>query len=192
MATCNDLITTAIQGKCGAHENGFDAMGVIFNREDINTLGTTFSDGVIEKLVRKENKAGFAIYQPRKKAFNGTQIQMQEGDYEDTFTKTVKVLVPLFADGDHTTDCAQKQALMRGDFVLFLLSKPVPNEMRSIHVFGFENGLKCTAAEKVFYNDSTLGMWDLTLTEKNAYFPDVYYEPEVTDTEELFKDLLVV
>lgn len=164
MALCDFLISADIQGyDCeNPMVKGAKADGLIINRKDINMSGVTYDSSnpfKVTALPLASGKTAYDIVQGGKTPFTGSQQEMAEGTYQNTFTNTVQFVIL----NQGTTTADQVFALMNGEFVVIL-----QNNNGTYQVFGLEAGLRASAMVRELYNDDTLSGWLVTMTEENA------------------------
>ena len=164
MALCDFLISANIAGYDCSNPmvKGAKADGLIINRADINFGSITYDSThpfLITALPLKSGKTSFAIKQSGKTPYTGTQQELAEGTYQNTFTNTIQFVIL----NNGTTTAEQVFALMNGEFVVVL-----QNNNGTYQVFGLENGLHASAMVRELYNDDTLSGWLVTMTEENA------------------------
>ena len=164
MALCDFLISADIQGYDCSNPmvKGAKANGLIINRKDINLGGVTYdasSPFLVTALPLASGKTAYDIVQSGKTPFTGSQQEMQEGTYQNTFTNTVQFVI--LNQGDTTAE--QIFALMNGEFVVVM-----QNNNGTYQVYGLEAGLRASAMVRELYNDDTLSGWLVTMTEENA------------------------
>ena len=164
MALCDFLISADIAGYDCSNPmvKGAKANGLIINRKDINLSGVTYdasSPFLVTALPLASGKTAYDIVQSGKTPFTGSQQEMAEGTYQNTFTNTVQFVI--LNQGDTTAE--QIFALMNGDFVVVM-----QNNNGTYQVYGLEAGLRASAMVRELYNDDTLSGWLVTMTEENA------------------------
>lgn len=164
MALCDFLISSQIDGYNCSNPmvKGAKGDGLIINRADINFGGITYDSThpfLITALPLKSGKTSYKIKQSGKTPYNGTQQELQEGTYQNTFTNTIQFV--LLNQGSTTAE--QIYALMNGEFVVVL-----QNNNGTYQVYGLEGGLKASAMVRELYSDDTLAGWLVTMTEESA------------------------
>ena len=164
MALCDFLLTGDITGyNCMAPNiKGAKPDGLIINRADINLAGVTYETDeafAITALPLKSGKVSYDIVQSGKTPFNGSQQELQEGTYINTFNNTIQFVI-LNQNG---TTAEQIFELMNGEFVVIL-----KDNNGNYQVFGLEGGLRASAIAREYYSDDALAGWTVTLMEENA------------------------
>lgn len=164
MALCDFLISSDITGYDCSNPmvKGAKAGGLLINRKDINFASVTYDSTypfLITALPLAAGKTAFDVVQGGKTPFTGTQQELTEGTYQNTFTNTVQFVIL----NQGTTTAAQVFALMNGEFVVILQNNNGTNQ-----VFGLEGGLHASAMVRELYNDDTLSGWLVTMTEEGA------------------------
>lgn len=164
MALCDFLISADIQGYDCSNPmvKGAKADGLLINRADINLAGVTYDASnpfLVTALPLASGKTAFDIVQGGKTPFTGTQQEMAEGTYQNTFTNTIQFVIL----NQGTTTAEQVFALCNGEFVVVL-----QNNNGTYQVYGLESGLRVSAMVRELYNDDTLSGWLITMTEESA------------------------
>lgn len=164
MALCDFLISADIAGYDCSNPmvKGAKADGLIINRKDINMGSVTYDSSdpfMVTALPLVSGKTAYDIVQGGKTPYTGTQQEMAEGTYQNTFTNTVQFVIL----NQGTTTADQVFALMNGEFVVIL-----QNNNGTYQVYGLESGLRASAMVRELYNDDTLSGWLITMTEENA------------------------
>ena len=178
MALCDFIISADIQGyDCeNPMVKGAKADGLIINRKDINLSGVTYDASnpfLVTALPLASGKTAYDIVQGGKTPFTGSQQEMAEGTYQNTFTNTIQFVI--FNQGQSTAD--QIFALMNGEFVVVL-----QNNNGTYQVFGLEAGLHASAMVRELYNDDTLSGWLVTMTEENAVKGNLFISEALYNT----------
>ena len=178
MALCDFLISADIAGYDCANPmvKGAKADGLIINRKDINMSGVTYDSTnpfKVTALPLLSGKTAFDIVQGGKTPFTGSQQEMAEGTYQNTFTNTVQFVIL----NQGTTTAEQVFALMNGDFVVVL-----QNNNGTYQVYGLEAGLRASAMVRELYNDDTLSGWLVTMTEENAVKGNLFIDSTLYNT----------
>ena len=164
MALCDYVISSDIQGyDCNnPMVKGAKANGLLINKGDITMSGITYDQAnpfKVTALPLASGKTAYDIVQGGKTPFTGTQQEMVEGTYQNTFTNTLQFVIL----NQGTTTAEQVFALMNGEFVVILTDKSQNHQ-----VYGLETGLKASAMVRELYSDDTLSGWLVTMTEEDA------------------------
>lgn len=178
MALCDFLISSNIQGYDCANPmvKGAKADGLLINRADINMASVAYDAShpfLITALPLKAGKTAYNIKQSGKTPYTGTQQELTEGTYQNTFTNTVQFVVL----NQGSTTAEQVFALMNGEFVVIL-----QNNNGSYQVFGLEAGLRASAMVRELYNDDTLAGWLVTMTEEAAVKGNLFIDSTLYET----------
>jgi len=178
MALCDFLISADIAGyDCeNPMVKGAKADGLIINRKDINMAGVTYDSSnpfKVTALPLASGKTAYDIVQGGKTPFTGSQQEMQEGAYQNTFTNTIQFVIL----NQGTTTADQVFALMNGEFVVVL-----QNNNNTYQVYGLEAGLRASAMVRELYNDDTLSGWLITMTEENAVKGNLFIDATLYNT----------
>lgn len=168
--TCESLIAQDIIIPCDdIVSKGLESDGVIINRRDIDFAATQFSvenKNIIEQLVLKTGKKGYSILQEGNNPFTGTKTELEVGTYINKWSTEIPILVL-----SNTPDvCANIiDGLANGRFVVILRNNTKGADGKAEYqVFGYEQGLVCSAGTNEKYSDDTEGGWLITLKEEKA------------------------
>jgi hypothetical protein len=191
---CEGIITQALQKDCVNHPNGFERIGCIMNRGDIDWSLTALTSGttnVLGGFALLSGKVGYQVLQYGTKPFNGTKKSgVSKEASPGKMTKTVQFFVP---DRDPVVDEGFIDALLNGEFVMILETKD-KNEANgnnaAFEVFGYHNGLHFTAIEQDNYGDYGSG-WLVTMEETEAPASSMYlFKTSYAATKTLFLGLM--
>ena len=177
MALCDYILENDIQSSCVGNVKGAKPDGLIINRSDINMAGVTYDKDnpfIITALPLNVGKQAYDIVQSGKTPFSGTQQELQEGTYINTYTNTVQFVIL----NQGTTTAEQVFALMNGDFVVVLQN----NAMNTYQVYGIESGLKASALVRELYSDDTLSGWLVTMTDENAVKGNLFIDKTIYES----------
>lgn len=179
MAACDTLISTSIQAvdcNTGA-KRGVMRQGYLANRKEIDFSRSSLQEGNMLELITFKSVQGKLrpIYQNGRMPYNGTQQELVEGTFRNTFTNTVQ-FVMLNHDPVNAFDVIDK--LANGEFVVFLKSLERADVWQ---VFGWHTGLHASAMVRELYSDDTLAGWLITLTEEDAPMSGVFATQEAID-----------
>lgn len=169
MALCDFLISNNISGYDCANPmiKGAKADGLIINRADINLASVAYDPSnpfLITALPLVAGKTPFDIVQTGKTPYTGTQQELAEGTYQNTFTNTLQfVILKDILNDAYAAGTSLIPRIMNGEFVVVL-----QNNNGTYQVYGLEGGLRASAMVRELYNDDTLSGWLVTLTEENA------------------------
>lgn len=167
---CETLIAKDIAIACeDIVSKGFEADGIIINRADIDFAKTVFDDenkSIIKQLVLKSGKKGFKVVQNGNTPFTGTTSSLTVGTYGNKWTHEVKIVV-LANTPDVTEGVIDK--LANGKFVLILRNVTKGTDGKGEYqVYGYAQGMTCSAGENDKYSEDTEGGWLMTLQETSA------------------------
>lgn len=191
---CEGIITQSLQKDCVNHPNGFERIGCIINRGDIDWSLTALTSGttnVLGGFALLSGKVGYQVLQYGTKPFNGTKKSgVSKEAAPGKMTKIVQFFVP---DRDPLVDEGFIDALLNGEFVMILETKD-KNEAGSnnaaFEVFGLHNGLHFTAIEQDNYGDYGSG-WLVTMEETEAPASSMYlFKTSYAATKTLFLGLM--
>lgn len=191
---CNGIISQGLSATCKDHPNGFEQVGIIMNRPDIdfgNVVFNTSSTNSIKTMPLLTGKVGYKIVQFGTKPFNGTK---KSGVSKETapgkMTKTVQFFVP---DHDPAVDEGFIDALLNGEFVMITehKDKNATANDAAFEIFGFHNGLHFSAIEQDEYGDYGSG-WLVTMEETEAPSSSMYlFDTSYSATKTKFNAYLV-
>ena len=167
---CETLIAKDIAIACeDIVSKGLEADGIIINRADIDFTKTMFDDenkSIIKQLVLKSGKKGFKVVQNGNTPFTGTTSSLTVGTYGNKWTHEVKIVV-LANTPDVTEGVIDK--LANGKFVLILRNVTKGTDGKGEYqVYGYAQGMTCSAGENDKYSEDTEGGWLMTLQETSA------------------------
>ena len=167
---CETLIAKDIAIACeDIVSKGLEADGIIINRADIDFTKTVFDDenkSIINQLVLKSGKKGFKVVQNGNTPFTGTTSSLTVGTYGNKWTHEVKIVV-LANTPDVTEGVIDK--LANGKFVLILRNVTKGTDGKGEYqVYGYAQGMTCSAGENDKYSEDTEGGWLMTLQETSA------------------------
>lgn len=180
--TCDYLLDAAIKGIDCENPNvkGVESTGWIINRADINLTGITYSTSAtntISAMPLESGKTAYHIIQPSKTPFSGTQTEMVEGTYQNTFTHTLSFVII-----NHGNNVAKQiNELANGEFVVILKNKKVETGSSPYQVYGIDGGLVASAMVRELYNDDTLAGWQVTMTEVEVASAATFVDPAVVE-----------
>lgn len=167
---CETLIAKDIAVACeDIVSKGLESDGVLINRADIDFTKTVFDDenkSIIKQLVLKSGKKGYAVVQNGNTPFTGTKSSLTVGTYGNKWTHEVSIVV-LANTPDVTEGIIDK--LANGKFVLILRNVTKGQDGKGEYqVYGYAQGLTCSAGENDKYSEDTEGGWLMTLQETSA------------------------
>lgn len=186
---CEGIITQALSEKCADHPHGFEKIGCIINRGDIDFSAGTITGNILDQIVLLNNKIGFKVLQYGTKPFNGTKKSgVSKESAPGKMNKTVQFFVP---DHDPEVDEGFVDAILNGEFVMVLENKDKNSSSNNaaFEVFGWHNGLHFTAVEQDTYGDYGSG-WLITLEETEAPSSSLYlFKTSYATTKAAFESL---
>ncbi len=167
---CESLIAMDIAENC---ENpivrGLEADGVIINRSDVDFANCKFDEtakNILKQLILKSGKKGFDVVQMGNTPFTGAASNMEVGTYRNTWTHQIPIAVL-----DNGPEVCEKviDGLANGTFVLVLRNKHKgANGKAEFQVYGYYQGLTCSAGANEKYSEETDGGWLMTLQEQKS------------------------
>lgn len=167
---CESLIAKDIQIACeDIVSKGMESDGVIINRGDVDFTKTVFDEtnkNIIKQLVLKSGKKGYAIVQNGNTPFTGTKSSLTVGTYGNKWTHEV-VIVVLANNPEVCHDIID--GLANGKFVVVLRNLTKGEDGKGeFQIYGYAQGLTCSAGENDKYSEDTEGGWLMTLQESSA------------------------
>lgn len=167
---CDSLIAKDIEVACeDMVSKGLESDGVIINRQDIDFTKTVFDDSnknIIKQLVLKSGKKGYAVVQRGNTPFTGTKSSLTVGTYGNKWTHEVAIVVLA-----NTPEVCGSiiDGLANGKFVCVLRNVTKGEEGKGeFQIYGYAQGLTCSAGENDKYSEDTEGGWLMTLQETSA------------------------
>jgi len=149
-------ITQNITNNCQPRIKGFEQLGVIFNKNDIQVL---YSSGQIVYLSLSN---GFPIYQLRQnpKPFNGYKSEFQPD------TNLYKKTIQFYFDGIGAANAKNVIDSLKDNEFMIVIERKEKLTYNDIHIFiGVQNGLHVTE----MVEDEETGYWLITMeTEEPA------------------------
>ena len=148
---------------------GLEPDGVIINRSDVDFANCKFDEtakNILKQLILKSGKKGFAVVQMGNTPFTGAASNMEVGTYRNTWTHEIPIAVL-----DNGPEVCEKviDGLANGTFVLVLRNKHKgANGKAEFQVYGYYQGLTCSAGANEKYSEETDGGWLMTLQEQKS------------------------
>ena len=148
---------------------GLEPDGVIINRYDVDFANCKFDEtakNILKQLILKSGKKGFAVVQMGKTPFTGAASNMEVGTYRNTWTHEIPIAV--LDNGPEVCEMVI-DGLANGTFVLVLRNKHKgANGKAEFQVYGYYQGLTCSAGANEKYSEETDGGWLMTLQEQKS------------------------
>ena len=167
---CETIISKDIAVACeDMVSKGMEADGVLINRGDVDFTATVFDDdnkNIIKQLVLKTGKKGYAVMQPGNTPYTGTKSSLVVGTYSNSWTHEVQIVVLA-----NTPEVAAEiiDRLANGKFLLILRNVTKGTDGKGeFQIYGYAQGLTCSAGENDKYSEETEGGWLMTLQETSA------------------------
>lgn len=168
MALCEKLIKSCVAVSCDNPVfTGVQPKAYIFNKTEVEGVTYDANNGnIVTAISMATGKKGYAVSQLGKTPFTGTQTELVEGNFGNTFTNTVSFLVP---DNSATASNEILDMLANGKFMVILANEYTGSDNKSRwQMFGVKKGLTCTGLTCEKYSDDNMGGWAVTLTEEGA------------------------
>lgn len=167
---CETIISKDIAVACeDMVSKGMEADGVLINRGDVDFTATVFDDtnkNIIKQLVLKTGKKGYVVMQPGNTPYTGTKSSLVVGTYRNSWTHEVQIVVLA-----NTPEVAAEiiDRLANGKFLLILRNVTKGADGKGeFQIYGYAQGLTCSAGENDKYSEETEGGWLMTLQETSA------------------------
>lgn len=186
MAICEHLIAADIAASCASPiRAGVEQVGYIINKSDIESI--VEEDGIVTSIVLKKGKRAYQIQQLGQQPFNGTQNEFVEGDYMNTFNKTVAFVV-LGNSPSVSKDIIEP--LANGEFVVVYENKyKVDSLQNAFEIVGAEVGARMTSASQNKYENQSA--WTIELLESEVPTANKFVWNETyVKTKEMLDNLL--
>lgn len=192
---CESIISKDIDFACeDLVSKGLESDGIIINRADIDFTQTEFDEtnkNIIKTLILKSGKKGYAVKQNGNTPFTGTNSSLVVGTYRNSWTHQVAIVVLA-----NTPDVAANiiDGLANGKFVVILRNVTKGEDGKGEYqIYGYAQGLTCSAGENDKYSEDTEGGWLMTLEETSApksamFFYDTSSETTATKYESLLTE----
>lgn len=179
-----------------ATKDGWEQVGYIINRSDIDYAAikygykTDYPNTVVTQFAAKDGKKGYFVGQ-LKNAFTDSQVNLNVGDYRNTFTNQVH----FTAFGNSVGLSKVINGLANGEFVMILEQKEKGENGESAYrIFGLDNGLTATEITNNPTDDSIGNSWNIVLEETGAssseYFLFISTGEDVDPTAEATKQCI--
>ena len=184
---CGQITASITGSNCGAGSVALDNYIYIVNRDDIDYSASAEADGVVSALVLKTGKKGYK-YTSNNKAFEGTSA-LNKGTYSTSFDHSI--VGRVFANTQAIKDELNKLAF--GKFVVVVANNSNANEETKFEVYGWENGLVCTALDKnTADGDGIVYSFTLASDEgaREGDIPKSFYNTDLATTEAALEALL--
>lgn len=183
---CTAALAANLAGDCSnPRVKGYEQLGLIFNREDVDWTGITYDTEnarIVKTFKLKESKKGFVIYNQRNNPlpFDGTQTAYNSDD--DAYDKTVQFYFEGIGGGASLNSV---EPLKGGDFVVLLQRKDHRGD-GSFQFIGLSGGLKATAQVQ----DESTGYWLMTMTCQEPTAETAFFTTDYSTTKTAFDALV--
>lgn len=170
MGQCDSLIAKDIAVNCdNPIVRGLEPDGVIINRADVDFAQCVLDDNcknILKSLILKAGKKGYSVVQMGNTPFSGMTSNLEVGTYRNTWTHEIPIAIL-----DNGPEVSQDiiDGLANGTFVLVLRNKHKGDDGKAeFQVYGYYQGLQCSAGSNEKYSEETDGGWLMTLQEQRA------------------------
>lgn len=187
-APCSAALAANIASDCdNPRVAGYEQIGVIINKDDIDLSGVTINSSnprILEAIAVASGKTPFAIYNNKNNPlpFNGTQTEYNSDT--DRYDKTVQFYHEGIGGGN-SEDVVEP--LKGGDFLVILHRKDHSGD-GSFQIFGWQSGLKATAQVQ----DEETGYWLMTMTTSEPSAEISLFKTDYATTKALFDALVAM
>lgn len=183
---CEHLIAADIAANCASPiRAGVEAVGYIINKADIKSV--TEEDGIVSVIDLFSGKRAYQIQQLGQQPFNGTNNEFVEGDYMNTFNKTV-----AFAILNNSPSVSKDiiEPLANGEFVVIIENKyKVDSLKNAFEIIGLEAGARMSSATQNKYDNQSA--WTVELLESEVPTANKFVWNETyVKTKEMLDNLL--
>lgn len=192
MSYCDGIIAKDLNpSSCSTRAaKGFEQVGIILNRSDIDFSKVSFSaekKNVLTALGLLKGKKGYRVAQHGQTPFTGTNSSAEVGTYGTGVNNNVVFAV---LNNDQDTSENVIDSLLNGEFVMILEMKDKGEGNNSaFRVYGLHQGLHLSAYEHDPYGD-TYGGGLVTLTETDAPMSALYLGDTYAAGKTLFDSFL--
>lgn len=170
MEKCDFNLAADIAADCATMSvKGLGNRGWIMNFDDIDREASSYDQSnpsQLTSLILSAGAKAYNVYVPGSTPFTGTNKAMVKGNYVNTWTKQVKLVI-LNEGPDVTTEIVDK--LANGRFVVVLENKTSGVGGKATYeVYGYEAGLAAAEMANDKYSEETNGGYSATLEETGA------------------------
>lgn len=159
MAYCDSIINQGIENPCSV-KKGVQRVGKIINRSGITGVGVVPSGNILDSITGSQ---AYDVVVPGNNPYEGLAQNIETGTYTNNATTDVPIVI---LSNDPTTAKLIK-GLMNGSYVLVLENNDAGTDGNGKYqVYGWENGLRATSAQREPYGDNP--GWLVTLHEEGA------------------------
>ncbi len=174
---CTNTLKANIASSCSnPRTKGYEQIGIIFNRSDIDWAATTTSADnvrIYENIKLKEGKTPYVIYNRRQNPlpFDGTNTTFNAEN--NNYDKTVQFYFEGIG-GKASTEVIEP---LKDDLFAIMLYRKDHRGDGTFHLFGMLDGLKASAQVQ----DESTGYWLVTMTcaeslAEVSFFKESYAE----------------
>lgn len=165
---CTNLLAQSLATPCEEPRiKGYEAIGIIINRADIDWATVTVDAGnprLIESLPLKATKKAAVIYNSKKNPlpFDGTQTTYNRD--ADAYDKVVQ----YYFEGIGGDAAKAVESLKDGDYIVILERKSKYNN-GSFQIFGYQKGLSAGNEGGAMVQDEATGYWLVTMATQEPW-----------------------
>ena len=165
---CTNLLAQSLATACTEPRiKGYEAIGIIINRADIDWGNVTYSalnPRIVESLPLLATKKAAVIYNSKKNPlpFDGTQTTYNRD--ADAYDKVVQ----FYFEGIGGAAGKTVEALKDGDYVVILERKSKYNT-GSFQLFGYQKGLSAGNEGGAMVQDEATGYWLITMATQEPW-----------------------
>lgn len=173
LVKCNASVGANIAMNCDSPiVSGWEATGVMFNRQDIDTITRSAANPrIITAITLKSDAKTIAVYNPVANPFDGSQDEASVDGLYPVYNKTVALNIPL-RGAAASKDIVEPLLKNRDGFVVILPAKDHSGD-GSFVAFGTEQGLMASAQTRNNTDAAQSGVWNVTLVESGCQFAEV-------------------
>ena len=165
---CTNLLAQSLATPCDEPRiKGYEAIGIIINRADINWANVVADSGnrrMIDSLPLLPTKKAAVIYNSKKNPlpFDGTQTTYNRD--ADAYDKVVQ----YYFEGIGAAASKAVEALKDGDYIV-ILERKSKYSVGSFQIFGYQKGLSAGNDGGAMVQDEATGYWLITMATQEPW-----------------------
>lgn len=165
---CTNLLAQSLATPCDEPRiKGYEAIGIIINRADIDWSLVTADSGnrrMIDSLPLKASKKAAVIYNSKKNPlpFDGTSTTYNRD--ADAYDKVVQ----FYYEGIGAIAAKAVESLKDGDYIV-ILERKSKYANGSFQIFGYQKGLSAGNEGGAMVQDEATGYWLITMTTQEPW-----------------------
>lgn len=149
--TCSDLLTSSINANCPTTPKGFEPVGYLYNRSEIDFVNSAYdvTTGKITEFLMKSTAKGYPVTIRGLQPYKEVKVTGEMKPYGIMFNAEASITVL----GNTPATSVVVNILTKGEFVLVLVQKGVQDESKYF-CLGWESGLIADSATLEPYGDN--------------------------------------